>query len=124
MIGRKILVCLPLWARERPRGEHPWIDGKLRGAEGDRTPYLLTASQALSQLSYSPVNRDAISTSSRSNCLGIFSVFRTIAREERVRQKPDTSNLHAEGVPAWGGDPKKRRFLGRGGACRPVMTKA
>jgi hypothetical protein len=23
---------------------------------------------------------------------------------------------------AWGGDPKKPRFLGRGGACRPLMT--
>ena len=29
------------------------------GAEGDRTPDLMTASHALSQLSYSPENRNA-----------------------------------------------------------------
>ena len=31
--------------------------GKIGGAEGDRTPDLMTASHALSQLSYGPINR-------------------------------------------------------------------
>src|SRR6478609_3623073 len=42
--------------------------------------------------------------------------------QEPLGLLPDTSKSRAEGVPAWGGDPPKRRFGGRGGACRPVMT--
>ena len=41
------------------------------GDEGDRTPDLLTASQALSQLSYAPVRRSTIRELSR-RCKGNF----------------------------------------------------
>ena len=41
------------------------------GDEGDRTPDLLTASQALSQLSYAPVRRSTLRELGR-RCKGIF----------------------------------------------------
>ena len=45
------------------------------GDEGNRTPDLLTASQALSQLSYAPVRRSTIRELSR-RCKGNFGKFR------------------------------------------------
>ena len=46
------------------------------GDEGDRTPDLLTASQALSQLSYAPVRRSTIRELGR-RCKEIFGKFRS-----------------------------------------------
>ena len=45
------------------------------GDEGDRTPDLLTASQALSQLSYAPVRKSTIRELGR-RCKDIFGKFR------------------------------------------------
>ena len=54
--------------------EGPYIhDG---GDEGDRTPDLLTASQALSQLSYAPVRKSTIRELGR-RCKDIFGKFRS-----------------------------------------------
>ena len=52
------------------------------GDEGDRTPDLLTASQALSQLSYAPVRRSTIRELGR-RCKGNFG--KTFAAAARVR---------------------------------------
>ena len=41
----------------RPRGTAVAAQGMVGGAEGDRTPDLLIANEALSQLSYGPVRR-------------------------------------------------------------------
>ena len=46
------------------------------GDEGDRTPDLLTASQALSQLSYAPVRKSTIRELGR-RCKEIFGKFRS-----------------------------------------------
>lgn len=46
------------------------------GDEGDRTPDLLTASQALSQLSYAPVRKSTIRELGR-RCKDIFGKFRS-----------------------------------------------
>ena len=55
------------------------------GDEGDRTPDLLTASQALSQLSYAPVRRSTIRELGR-RCKDIFG--KTFARAARMRDGP------------------------------------
>ena len=56
------------------------------GDEGDRTPDLLTASQALSQLSYAPVRRSTIRELSR-RCKGNFGkTFAGGARGGRCRR--------------------------------------
>ena len=53
-------VAIDVWSIKKPRNHdcHACLRGngikKNGGAEGDRTPDLLTASQALSQLSYGP----------------------------------------------------------------------
>ena len=41
-----------VWCRESPGWS---VSGKVGGAEGDRTPDLVIANDALSQLSYSPI---------------------------------------------------------------------
>ena len=47
-----------IWTRVTPQQKTPLNTGFLNGgAEEDRTPDLLTASQALSQLSYTPATR-------------------------------------------------------------------
>ena len=60
------------------------------GDEGDRTPDLLTASQALSQLSYAPVRRSTIRELNR-RCKDIFSkTFRG-----RGRRSPESRGVAA-----------------------------
>ena len=66
--------------------EDLWIhDG---GDEGDRTPDLLTASQALSQLSYAPVRRSTI-RELRRRCKGNFG--KTFARAGTGETRPARS---------------------------------
>ena len=65
------------------------------GDEGDRTPDLLTASQALSQLSYAPVRRSTIRELGR-RCKDIFGkTFRG-----RGRRSPAGRALRAGGAAA------------------------
>ena len=64
------------------------------GDEGDRTPDLLTASQALSQLSYAPVRRSTIRELPR-RCKDIFGkTFRG-----RRRRSPLDARLSPRGAP-------------------------
>ena len=64
------------------------------GDEGDRTPDLLTASQALSQLSYAPVRRSTIRELGR-RCKDIFGkTFRG-----RGRRSPLDARLSPRGAP-------------------------
>ena len=58
------------------------------GDEGDRTPDLLTASQALSQLSYAPVRRSTIRELGR-RCKDIFGKY-SAARGTGTRPKRHT----------------------------------
>ena len=58
------------------------------GDEGDRTPDLLTASQALSQLSYAPVRRSTIRELGR-RCKDIFG--KTFARAGAGETRPARS---------------------------------
>ena len=61
------------------------------GDEGDRTPDLLTASQALSQLSYAPVRRSTIRELGR-RCKDNFGkTFRGAASQAADRGRPEVS---------------------------------
>ena len=61
------------------------------GDEGDRTPDLLTASQALSQLSYAPVRRSTIRELGR-RCKDNFGkTFRGGASQAADRGRPEVS---------------------------------
>ena len=72
------------------------------GDEGDRTPDLLTASQALSQLSYAPVRRSTIRELGR-RCKDIFGKY-SAARGTGTRPKRHTMPEIARGArPAGGG---------------------
>ena len=68
------------------------------GDEGDRTPDLLTASQALSQLSYAPVRRSTIRELGR-RCKEIFGKFRS----RGVGRHPPNGRLAGAG-PITGAD--------------------
>ena len=46
-------------ARHRARADEFAFDAVFGGDEGDRTPYLLNAIQALSQVSYTPMEEEA-----------------------------------------------------------------
>ena len=59
------------------------------GDEGNRTPDLLTASQALSQLSYAPVHRSTIRELPR-RCKDNFGKFRSLD----YQLYPNTSHIH------------------------------
>ena len=74
------------------------------GDEGDRTPDLLTASQALSQLSYAPVRRSTIRELGR-RCKDNFGKY-SAARGTGTRPKRHTMPEIARGArPAGGGKP-------------------
>ena len=78
------------------------------GDEGDRTPDLLTASQALSQLSYAPVRRSTIRELPR-RCKDNFGKY-SAARGTGMRPKRHTMPEIARGArPA--GDGKPAAFL-------------
>ena len=78
------------------------------GDEGDRTPDLLTASQALSQLSYAPVRRSTIRELPR-RCKDNFGKY-SAARGTGIRPKRYTMPEIARGArPA--GDGKPAAFL-------------
>ena len=78
------------------------------GDEGDRTPDLLTASQALSQLSYAPVRRSIIRELPR-RCKDNFGKY-SAARGTGMRPKRHTMPEIARGArPA--GDGKPAAFL-------------
>ena len=85
--------------------ERPCIhDG---GDEGDRTPDLLTASQALSQLSYAPVRRSTIRELPR-RCKDNFGKY-SAARGTGTRPKRHTMPEIARGAcPAGGGEAAAR----------------
>ena len=76
------------------------------GDEGDRTPDLLTASQALSQLSYAPVRKSTIRELPR-RCKDNFGkTFRGGAPESRVAATAVTSARGADAdVPGASGPP-------------------
>ena len=76
------------------------------GDEGDRTPDLLTASQALSQLSYAPVRKSTIRELHR-RCKDNFG--KTFARP------PGSSPVAARGPPAT----KPAHLLRSAGTARP-----
>ena len=74
------------------------------GDEGDRTPDLLTASQALSQLSYAPVRRSTI-RELRRRCKGNFGkTFRGLGRRSpagpRRRRPAPAGPMRAGGAAA------------------------
>ena len=74
------------------------------GDEGDRTPDLLTASQALSQLSYAPVRRSTIRELGR-RCKDNFGKY-SAARGTGMRPKRHTMPEIARGArPAGSGKP-------------------
>ena len=79
------------------------------GDEGDRTPDLLTASQALSQLSYAPVRRSTIRELGR-RCKDIFG--KTFAAAARVRTRERATKprdaLSARGARPTGGRRRRR----------------
>ena len=76
------------------------------GDEGDRTPDLLTASQALSQLSYAPVRRSTIRELPR-RCKDIFR--KTFAGAEPGRPTGPQAPERARGArPAGGGNAASR----------------
>ena len=92
------------------------------GDEGDRTPDLLTASQALSQLSYAPVRRSTIRELPR-RCKDNFG--KTIcgcrrggAARPRMRDGPESEGP-AMSDPARGGAPRGRRRCRRPPLRRP-----
>ena len=90
------------------------------GDEGDRTPDLLTASQALSQLSYAPVRRSTIRELPR-RCKDIFG--KTFAgagpgAPDRVR-----SARKARGARPAGGRRRRPPFRRPGEASRPAARR-
>ena len=77
------------------------------GDEGDRTPDLLTASQALSQLSYAPVRKSTIRELGR-RCKDNFGKY-SAARGTGTRPKRRTMPEIARGArPAGGGIARSR----------------
>ena len=91
------------------------------GDEGDRTPDLLTASQALSQLSYAPVRRSTIRELER-RCKDIFGkTFRGgIAAAPRAARGGQS---HApEPRPSCALDPRARRLSARARARNPTSV--
>ena len=92
------------------------------GDEGDRTPDLLTASQALSQLSYAPVRRSTIRELPR-RCKDNFGKTfcgcrRGGAARPRMRDGPESEGP-AMPDPARGGAPRGRRPRRRPHSQRP-----
>ena len=92
------------------------------GDEGDRTPDLLTASQALSQLSYAPVQKSTIRELGR-RCKDNFGKTfcgcrRGGAARPRMRDGPESEGP-AMSDPARGGAPRGRRRCRRPPLRRP-----
>ena len=84
------------------------------GDEGDRTPDLLTASQALSQLSYAPVRRSTIRELGR-RCKENFGKTFAAAARGRTREraaKPRDARSGPPGAPS-GRRPRRRPPLQR-----------
>ena len=94
------------------------------GDEGDRTPDLLTASQALSQLSYAPVRKSTIRELGR-RCKDIFR--KTFAGGDAAAPAPRAGPIVLPGPPVLPGPTRRQFGLARGpppgiGAparCRP-----
>lgn len=87
------------------------------GDEGDRTPDLLTASQALSQLSYAPVRRSTIRELSR-RCKGNFGkTFAGLARTGPARGAPGFRRARTPGDLARGTRPAPRNRV----SCAPLV---
>ena len=86
------------------------------GDEGDRTPDLLTASQALSQLSYAPVRRSTIRELPR-RCKDNFG--KTFGGGAGMRDGPESEGPAMPG-PARGGAPRGRRRGRRPPSRRPA----
>ena len=85
------------------------------GDEGDRTPDLLTASQALSQLSYAPVRRSTIRELGR-RCKDNFG--KTFAAAARVRCRRTPFRLQS-GRPRGPPATKPAHLLRSAGTARP-----
>ena len=92
------------------------------GDEGDRTPDLLTASQALSQLSYAPVRRSTIRELGR-RCKDNFGkIFRRRGRGNAARPRKQARERAArprDALFARGGAPRGRRRCRRPPLRRP-----
>ena len=91
------------------------------GDEGDRTPDLLTASQALSQLSYAPVRRSTIRELGR-RCKGIFGkTFRRPAPAGPMRARGGSAARLSGSTPVAPGIPatKPAHLLRLAGIPRP-----
>ncbi len=85
------------------------------GDEGDRTPDLLTASQALSQLSYAPVRKVLYGNSPGDARTILENILRCVERR-RAEETHDARNS-PRGAPR--GQRQARRPPSRGSACRP-----
>ena len=85
------------------------------GDEGNRTPDLLTASQALSQLSYAPVRGSTIRELGR-RCKGNFG---NILRRVELSRGPKRHTMPDPAVGAPCGRRQACRPPSRGSACRP-----
>ena len=86
------------------------------GDEGNRTPDLLTASQALSQLSYAPVLRSTIREFGR-RCKDNFGKYYAAHGTGTGPNRHTMPDMARGACPAGSGKP--RRSLSRGSACRP-----
>ena len=90
------------------------------GDEGDRTPDLLTASQALSQLSYAPVRRSTIRELGR-RCKDNFGKYFAVRGTGAGPKRHTMPDIARGASPAGGG--KSRRLPSRGSACRPRCSR-
>ena len=87
------------------------------GDEGDRTPDLLTASQALSQLSYAPVRRSTIRELGRLCKDNFGKTFAGLARTGPARGAPGFRRARTPGDLARGTRPAPRNRV----SCAPVV---
>ena len=90
------------------------------GDEGNRTPDLLTASQALSQLSYAPVRRSTIRELGR-RCKDNFGKYFAVRGTGAGPKRHTMPDIARGASPAGGG--KSRRLPSRGSACRPRCSR-
>ena len=90
------------------------------GDEGDRTPDLLTASQALSQLSYAPVRRSTIRELGR-RCKDNFRKYFAARGTDTGPKRHTIPDIARGACPAGGGKP--RRLPSWGPACRPRRSR-
>ena len=92
-IGRIMVLPLTLCAYMKKGPNLRWSLIQCSGGdEGDRTPDLLTASQALSQLSYTPVRRSTIRELLQ-GCKNIFEETFLITLSVSKRKRPEAYHL-------------------------------